>query len=87
MRGLLRFVVIAFTLITVMLVAAVGVSAGSGTFGSSHAAKTVVHLMLGHSEDNHGNGNGDGCHEKNHNQHHDATGGHENDCDGDDDTE
>ena len=91
MGGFLRFVVVVFTLITVMLIGAVGVSAGSGTFGSSHASQTVHRLLSGHSEDNNGNNDGNGgggCElKRDHHHHGHATGGHENECDGGDDTD
>src|SRR5450631_423698 len=51
MRNLVQFVVVAVTVVTLTLGAAVGVSAQSGTFGSSHASTTVAtladHLGLG----------------------------------------
>ena len=44
MRSLLQLVVVAFTVVTLTLVAAVGVSAGSGKFGGSHGSDSVVAL-------------------------------------------
>jgi hypothetical protein len=42
MRGVLRLFVVAITIVTLTLAAAVGVSARSGTFGSSHAVTSSV---------------------------------------------
>jgi hypothetical protein len=65
---------VGFTIVSLLLVAAVGVSASSGKFAlfSGHSAQTVAH---------HDNGEGGG----NCKHHHHATGDHENDdddCDG-----
>jgi hypothetical protein len=66
MRSLVQFVVVAVTVVTLTLGAAVGVSAHSGTFGSSHASTTVVtladHLGLGflHGAEGGGSNNGQG---------------------------
>lgn len=50
MRGLLRFFVVGFTVVSLMLVAGVGVAA-SGKNGSSNTVKhSVVVLFSGHSE-------------------------------------
>jgi hypothetical protein len=48
MRNLAQFAVVAVTVVTLTLVAAVGVSAGSGKLGSPHA--TTVSILTGHSE-------------------------------------
>ena len=91
MRGLLRFVVVGFTVVSLLLVAAVGVSASSGKAGSDTLKNSVVSLFSGHSEQTaahkEGNGNGDGggggdkCKPPK-KEHKTATGDHDND-DGD----
>ena len=48
MRNVARFAVVAITVVTLTLVAAVGVSAGSGKLGNPHA--TTVSILTGHSE-------------------------------------
>lgn len=73
MRGLLRLFVVAFTVLTLMLVAAVGVSATSGSARSAHAFDSVVGLFSGHSESN-GNGGNDQCPPNK--KHHHHTDGH-----------
>ena len=93
-RGLLRFFVVAFTVVSLLLVAAVGVSASSGKAGSDTLKNSVVSLFSGHSEQTaahheNSNGNGDGRGDKckaHKPHHHHATGDHENndECGGDD---
>ena len=89
MRGLAHFAVVAVTVLTLMLGAAVGVSAHSGTFGSSHGTSTVSildnhidfsFLKEKQSGDGQGNdGHGQECGQKGH--HEDATSGHDDhDC-------
>jgi hypothetical protein len=74
-RVLARGLVVGFTIVSLLLVAAVAVSASSGKVGlfSGHSAQTAPHQN---------NGDGGGCrpHQK---HHHHATGDHDNDC-GDD---
>lgn len=93
MRSLSRVLVIGLTVATLTLAAAVGVSAGSGTFGSSHAAATVTHLVTGNVDlgflhqsvsqgvsatANHGQDKEKGqCHEPKKHHHH-GTPGHKN---------
>lgn len=48
MHALIRFVVIAFTVVTLSLTAAVGVAAASGTFGASLSAPNVGAIFSGH---------------------------------------
>jgi hypothetical protein len=66
MRNLVQFVVVAVTVVTLTLGAAVGVSAHSGTFGSSHGSTTVAalteHFGLGflHGAEGGGSNNGQG---------------------------
>ncbi len=66
MRNLVQFVVVAVTVVTLTLGAAIGVSANSGTFGSSHGSTTVAaladHLGLGflHGDNSGGSNNGQG---------------------------
>lgn len=82
MRGLVRLLVVGFTVITLMLVAALGVSAASGSARSGHVFDSVTGLFSGHSDvtgahtQSNGNGNGkDECPpEKKHHFH--RTGGH-----------
>lgn len=78
MRGLARIFVVGFTVITLMLVAAVGVSATTGSAGSAHAFNSVVGLFSGHT-----NGNGDDKCPPPKNHHHHISGG-DKDCDDDD---
>jgi hypothetical protein len=91
MRGLLRLAVVGFTVVSLLLVAAVGVSASSGRAGSDTLKNSVVALFSGHSEQtaaHHENGNGEGNGEGNGGggdkcrphprHHHHATGDHEN---------
>jgi hypothetical protein len=101
-QGLLRLVVVAFTVISLLVVAAAGVAAGAGKQGSANAAThSVVAVFSGHFEQlgiegiqggsitsaergSHSGGQGDDCrpHKK---HHHHATGDHENnECGGDD---
>jgi hypothetical protein len=48
-QGLFRTIVVAFTVLTLLVVAAVGVSASSGKLGSSNALKnSVVAVFSGH---------------------------------------
>jgi hypothetical protein len=48
-QGLLRGIVVAFTVLTLLVVAAVGVSASSGKIGSSNTLKnSVVAVFSGH---------------------------------------
>ena len=48
-QGLFRTIVVAFTVLTLLVVAAVGVSASSGKLGSSNTVKnTVVAVLSGH---------------------------------------
>jgi hypothetical protein len=84
MRGLVQFAVVAVTVVTLMLGAAVGASAHSGTFGSSHGTTVSVlnnHFDFGFLREKSGGGegsgdkHGDGCNENN--DHHDhSTPGH-----------
>jgi hypothetical protein len=66
MRNLVQFVVVAVTVVTLTLGAAIGVSANSGTFGTSHGSTTVAaladHLGLGflHGDNSGGSNNGQG---------------------------
>jgi hypothetical protein len=66
MRNLVQFVVVAVTVVTLTLGAAIGVSAHSGTFGSSHGSTTVAaltdHFGLGflHGLEGEGSNNGQG---------------------------
>ena len=48
MRGLVRLFVVAFTVVTLTVVAAVGVSASSGKFGTSHGADKIAALVSEH---------------------------------------
>jgi hypothetical protein len=48
MHSLIRIVVIGFTVVTLMLAAAVGVSAASGSFGTSNGSSAVSALFGGH---------------------------------------
>lgn len=89
MRSLVQFGVVAVTLVTLTLAAAVGVSAHSGTFGSQHATSVSIfnsHFDLrflregGGGNDGEGsNGHGGHCDGNNegNNEHHDhGTPGH-----------
>jgi hypothetical protein len=89
-RGLLRVLVVGFTVVSLLIVAAVGVSASSGKNGTSDSVKhSVVALFSGHSEQSathgdssgKGEGNGDkhGDNCKPHKKNSHATGDHEND--------
>jgi hypothetical protein len=81
---LLRFVVAAFTIVTLALVAAVGVSAGSRGFGTSHGSTVVsgqLHHFFANSKEKEA-GNGDNCAPKDKKRHHKATPPHE--CDDED---
>lgn len=63
MRSLVQFAVVAVTVVTLMLGAAVGASAHSGTFGSSHATTVSVlnnHFDLGFLREKSGSGDGSG---------------------------
>jgi|ERR1700682_530388 len=97
LKGPSKLVVVAMTAATLLLVAAVGASAASGTFGSAKVLKSVVTLLspssvgvtnnaAQHSSkaDQSGDGNGKGkdkCIDED-GGHQNATGGHENDpCD------
>jgi hypothetical protein len=96
-QGLLRCFVVAFTVVTLLVVAAVGVSASSGKIGSSNTLKnSVVAVFSGHfdqsgfhegttTEKARQSGNQDECKPtKKHHKH--ETGDHENDrCDGEGD--
>jgi hypothetical protein len=98
-QGLLRGIVVAFTVLTLLVVAAVGVSASSGKIGSADTLKhSVVAVFSGHfdqtgfhegtniGEDKHGGNQGDNCKPpKKHHKH--ATADRENEaCDGGDDS-
>ena len=99
-RGLVRVLVVAFTIVSLLLVAAVGVAASSGKVGTSNTVKnSVVAVFSGHfdqsgfheggteiSGKHNGGDEGDQCrHEKKHHKDKHATGDHENDeCGGDD---
>jgi len=72
-RGLLRLVVVAFTIVSLMIVAAVGVAASSGKEGSAKNVKnSVAALLSGHvqvgtlsigaHEDHARQPQGNGCH-------------------------
>jgi hypothetical protein len=98
-QGLLRGIVVAFTVLTLLVVAAVGVSASSGKIGSSNSLKnSVVAVLSGHfdqagfhegtstGEDKHGGNQGDVCKPFKHHHKH-ATPDRENEaCDGGDDS-
>jgi hypothetical protein len=101
-RGLSRLLVVAFTVVSLMLVAAVGVSATSGKDGKSdqvkntvvalsHSIETISHEgTTGKSDGKGGEGNkGDECKAKKHeNKHHHATRGHRHHpCDDEDDSD
>src|SRR5260370_39954310 len=73
-EGLYRLVVVAVTAATLMLMAAVGVSAASGTFGSASVLSSVVALFSPNSVGVKGN---DKC-EGDSDEHHNGTPGHEN---------
>jgi hypothetical protein len=86
-KGPYKFAVIAVTAATLMLMAAVGVSAASGTFGSARVLNSVGALFSPNSVGVKGNdkceGDGDG-HENGTPGHENGTPGHENDaCDDD----
>jgi hypothetical protein len=51
MRGIGRLLVVAMSAVTLLLVAAVGASAGSRTFGSPRVITAVVHQLV-KAEDN-----------------------------------
>lgn len=73
MRGLLRFFVVAFTVVSLLLVAAVAVSASSGKVGlfSGHSGQTAAH---------HENGDGGGnCRPQQKHHHTHATDDQDND--------
>jgi hypothetical protein len=71
MRGIIRLSVIWLTVLTFVLLAAVGASAASGTLGSAKALKPVVTLL---APENNGNHTGQ-CHSpKRHHKH--GTPGH-----------
>jgi hypothetical protein len=89
-RGLVRVLVVAFTIVSLLLVAAVGVAASSGKVGTSNTVKnSVVAVFTGHFDqsgfhegtgegDNHHGNQGDDCrHHKKHHENHE-TGDHEN---------
>ena len=94
-QGLFRGVVVAFTVLTLLVVAAVGVSASSGKIGSSNTLKnSVVAMFSGHfdqtgfhegtnttGDDRHSGNQGDTCKPpKKHHKH--VTGDRENEqCD------
>jgi hypothetical protein len=91
LKGLLKLVVVGLTAGTLMLVAAVGVSAASGTFGSAKVVSSVVTLLATNSVgvannaathsskgDQGGNGNGNHNCKGDNDDHHQATGGHKN---------
>jgi hypothetical protein len=73
-KGLYKLVVIAVTAATLMLMAAVGVSAASGTFGSAGVLSSVVALFSPNTAGVRGN---DKC-EGDSDEHHKGTPGHEN---------
>ncbi len=82
MGVLLRFVVAAFTIVTLALVAAVGVSAGSRGFGTSHGSVVLsgqLQHFLGNSKEG---DNGDKCELTNKKHHHKHTPPHECDDEG-----
>jgi hypothetical protein len=99
-RGLLRFVVVGFTVVSLLLVGAVGVSASSSKSRSAEQVRhSVVALFSGHLDEtalHEGTGstnNGDGSQHGNRDHeckpskkhHHHATNDHENnECGGDD---
>jgi hypothetical protein len=99
MRSLVKFAVVVVTLLTLTLVAAVGVSASSGKLGNPHA--NTASILSGHSEfgflneaakfvENNGKDKEVGlCHPPGLEKHHHATPGHKNHpCgDKDDDTD
>lgn len=81
MRSLINFAVVAVTVLTLMLGAAIGVSAKSGTFGTSHGSTSVSilnnHIDFGFLREKSGDGqgnnkdkdkHGEGC--KGDNEHH-----------------
>jgi hypothetical protein len=92
-RLLVRLVVVAFTIVSLLVVAAVGVAASSGKEGSANAVKhSVVEVFSGHfdlagvhegtttSEGRHGGGQDECKPHKKHHKH--VTGDRENDqCD------
>lgn len=73
-KGLYKLVIVAMTAATLMLMAAVGASAASGSFGSAGVLSSVVSLFspssVGTKEDGKCKGDGD--------DHHNGTPGHEN---------
>jgi hypothetical protein len=73
-RALVRGLVVGFTIVSLLLVAAVGVSASSGKVGlfSGHSVQRAAH---------HDNGDGGGNCRPHHKHHHHATGDHDNDDD------
>jgi hypothetical protein len=82
-RGTLRLLVVGFTILSLMVVAAVGVSASAGKSGASNAVRTSVVAMFSHTAHQGGCQNGDGeggntCRPSKKHHHH-ATGDHEND--------
>jgi hypothetical protein len=91
-RGLLRLLVVAFTVISLLLVAAVGVAASSGKIGTSNTVKhSVVAVFSGHFDQSgfheggteisgkHNGHEGDECRpSKKKNNHHHETGDEEN---------
>jgi hypothetical protein len=80
-KGLYRIVVVAVTAATLMLMAAIGVSAAAGTFGSARVLNSVGALFSPSSVGVRGNdkceGDGD-HHEKGTPGHENGTPGHEN---------
>lgn len=96
-RGLVRVLVVAFTIVSLLLVAAVGVAASSGKVGTSNTVKnSVVAIFTGHFDqsgfhegtgegERHGGHQGDDCkpHRKHH--HHESGDDENNGCDGEGD--
>ena len=73
MRGLLRIIVVAFTMVSLLTVAAVGVAASSGKEGPGNSVKnSVAALFSGHIDqvgglsigtaNSESDNNGNGCH-------------------------
>jgi hypothetical protein len=50
MKGLSRLFVVGVSVVTLVLLGAVGATAGSKTFGSDKAVSSVVALVTGHSD-------------------------------------
>src|SRR5438132_9911498 len=50
MKGFTRLFVVGVSVVTLVLMGAVGVSAGSKTFGSDKAVSSVVALVTGHAD-------------------------------------